>query len=93
MTRYNNPRLLTPPREEEEVYPYRRVWLSIVIEIGVMLGITVALYVMIGYLNMGLGPEDAAARNPLKEYQAELGDPSTFTYGALRSMMIAYVPD
>ncbi len=48
---------------------------------------------MIGYLNMGLGPEDAVERNPLKEYQAEFGDPSAFTYGALRSMMIAYVPD
>jgi hypothetical protein len=48
---------------------------------------------MIGYLNMGLGPEDAVQRNPLKEYQPEFGDPSTFTYGALRSMMIAYVPD
>jgi hypothetical protein len=30
------------------------VWLSIVIEIGVMLGITVALYVMIGYLNINV---------------------------------------
>jgi len=48
---------------------------------------------MIGYLNMGLGPEDAVERNPLKAYQAEFGDPSAFTYGALRSMMIAYVPD
>jgi hypothetical protein len=48
---------------------------------------------MIGYLNMGLGPEDAVQRNPLKEYQAEFGDPSAFTYGALKSMMIAYVPD
>jgi cyclase len=48
---------------------------------------------MIGYLNMGLGPEDAVQRNPLKEYQSEFGDPSDFTYGALRSMMIAYVPD
>jgi cyclase len=48
---------------------------------------------MIEYLNMGLGPEDMAQRNPLKEYQAEFGDPSAFTYGALRSMMIAYVPD
>ena len=48
---------------------------------------------MIGYLNMGLGPEDAVQRNPLKEYQAEFGDPAAFTYGALRSMMIAYVPD
>jgi cyclase len=48
---------------------------------------------MIGYLNMGVGPEDAVQRNPLKEYQSEFGDPSAFTYGALRSMMLAYVPD
>ena len=48
---------------------------------------------MIGYLNMGLGPEDAVERNPLREYQPEFGDPSAFTYGALRSMLIAYVPD
>ena len=48
---------------------------------------------MIGYLNMGFGPEDAVQRNPLKEYEPEFGDPSAFTYGALRSMLIAYVPD
>jgi cyclase len=48
---------------------------------------------MIDYMNMGLGPEDAVTRNPLKEYASEFGDPSTFTYGALRSMLIAYVPD
>lgn len=48
---------------------------------------------MIEYLNKGLGPEDAVERNPLKEYQPEFGDPATFTYGAMRSMMIAYVPD
>jgi glyoxylase-like metal-dependent hydrolase (beta-lactamase superfamily II) len=48
---------------------------------------------MIGYLNMGLGPEDAAVRNPLKAYEAEFGDASDFEYAALRSMMIAYVPD
>jgi glyoxylase-like metal-dependent hydrolase (beta-lactamase superfamily II) len=48
---------------------------------------------MIGYLNMGLGPEDAVTRNPLKAYEAEFGDSSVFTYGALKSMMIAYVPD
>jgi len=48
---------------------------------------------MIGYLNMGLGPEDAVQRRPLKELEAEFGDSSAFTYGALRSMMIAYVPD
>ena len=48
---------------------------------------------MIGYLNMGLGPEDAVERNPLRRYEAEFGDPSVFLYGALRSMMLAYVPD
>ena len=48
---------------------------------------------MIGYLNSGFGPEDAVERNPLKEYASEFGDPSAFTDGALRSMMIAYVPD
>jgi glyoxylase-like metal-dependent hydrolase (beta-lactamase superfamily II) len=48
---------------------------------------------MIGYLNKGLGPEDAVRINPLKEYTSEFGDPSAFLYGANRSMMIAYVPD
>jgi cyclase len=48
---------------------------------------------MIGYLNMGLGPEDAVTRNPLKEYEKEFGKASDFEYAALRSMMIAYVPD
>jgi glyoxylase-like metal-dependent hydrolase (beta-lactamase superfamily II) len=48
---------------------------------------------MIGYLNMGQGPEDAVVRNPLKEYEKEFGKASDFEYAALRSMMIAYVPD
>jgi glyoxylase-like metal-dependent hydrolase (beta-lactamase superfamily II) len=48
---------------------------------------------MIGYLNMGLGPEDAAARRPLARHEAEFGDASAFVHGALRSMMLAYVPD
>jgi cyclase len=48
---------------------------------------------MIGYLNMGLGPEDMAQRKPLKDYEADLGDSSKFAYDAMRSMMIAYVPD
>ena len=48
---------------------------------------------MIGYLNMGLGPEDAVQRKPLASYESEFGDASAFTYGALKSMMIAYVPD
>jgi glyoxylase-like metal-dependent hydrolase (beta-lactamase superfamily II) len=48
---------------------------------------------MIGYLNKGFGPEDAANANPLKAYEAEFGDASEFEYAALRSMLIAYVPD
>ena len=48
---------------------------------------------MIAYMNMGLGAEDVVARNPLKQYQGELGDPSAFLDGAFRSMQIAYVPD
>ena len=48
---------------------------------------------MIGYLNMGLGSEDAVTKNPLKEYEKEFGKASDFEYAALRSMMIAYVPD
>lgn len=48
---------------------------------------------MIGYMNMGLGAEDVVARNPLKRYEGEFGDPSVFLDGAFRSMQIAYVPD
>lgn len=48
---------------------------------------------MIDYLNMGLGPDDAAMRNPLKTYESEFGDATAFTYGAMRSMEIAYVPN
>ena len=48
---------------------------------------------MIAYMNMGLGAEDVVERNPLKQYQAEFGDPSAFLNGAYRSMLIAYVPD
>ena len=52
--RYGTPRLLTPPREEEEIYPYRRVWPSLALEIGALFGLTIILYVMVGYLGIGL---------------------------------------
>lgn len=45
MTAYNNPRLITPPKEEEEIYPYRRVWRSYVLEGAILTGITVILFV------------------------------------------------
>ncbi len=48
---------------------------------------------LIGYMNRGFGPEDAARENPLAMYEAEFGDARDFLYGAYRSMLIAYVPD
>ncbi len=54
MSRYNTPRLLTPPPEEEEVYPYRRVWSSLMIEIGGIFGLTATLYILVGFLGIDL---------------------------------------
>lgn len=48
---------------------------------------------MFVYFNGGYGPSDAVAKRPLKEYEGELGDPSTFIYYAYRSLLQAYVPD
>ena len=48
---------------------------------------------LIGYMNRGFGPEDAARENPLAMYEDEFGDAREFLYGAYRSMLIAYVPD
>jgi glyoxylase-like metal-dependent hydrolase (beta-lactamase superfamily II) len=48
---------------------------------------------MIGFMNKGYGAEDVVRDNPLKQYEAEFGDPSSFLDGAYRSMLIAYVPD
>lgn len=44
MSRYSSSRLLTPPKEEEEVYPYRPVWRSIVIEVSLLLTITMVIF-------------------------------------------------
>jgi glyoxylase-like metal-dependent hydrolase (beta-lactamase superfamily II) len=53
-----------------------------------------ALFVtMVDFMNMGYGAEDVVRDNPLKQYDAEFGDPSAFLDGAYRSMLIAYVPD
>lgn len=45
MTTLRTPQLITPPREEEEVYPYRRVWRSIVIESGILTFLLLVLFV------------------------------------------------
>ena len=48
---------------------------------------------MIGYMNMGYGPEDAAREDPLGAHRSQYGDATEFVYGAYRSMLIAYVPE
>ena len=61
MTRYrSSSRLITPPRIEDEVYPYRRVWPSIIIEVGGVFGIATLLYVLVGFI--GLSIPDAIQR-------------------------------
>ncbi len=54
MTKYNNPRLLTPPREEEEIYPYRRVWPSLGVLVGVLFGLAAGLYVLVGFIGLNI---------------------------------------
>lgn len=45
MTRYDS-RLITPPSEEEEIYPYRRVWLSIALEMSILFGSVLLILVI-----------------------------------------------
>jgi hypothetical protein len=56
VARYSSPGLLTPPREEEEVYPYRRVWPSIILEIGALFGLGFALFVAVALFGMSVPP-------------------------------------
>jgi hypothetical protein len=45
-------RLITPPTEEEEIYPYRRVWPSIALEVGIFVGITIILFLAVRFVNL-----------------------------------------
>jgi RsiW-degrading membrane proteinase PrsW (M82 family) len=47
-----DPRLLTPPQEKEEVYPYRPVWRSIVVENGLLLALAILLLVLVTVLHV-----------------------------------------
>ncbi|MGB7342262.1 MAG: PrsW family glutamic-type intramembrane protease [Phototrophicaceae bacterium] len=53
----NNPRLITPPKEEEEVYPYRRAWRSIFIETGTVMGMMLIVFVLVNFIGLGVPPE------------------------------------
>ncbi len=58
MSRYTTSGLLTPPREEEEVYPYRPVWGSVIIEMSLLFGLSMASFVVGGILEppTAIGP-------------------------------------
>jgi len=53
MTVYDR-RLLTPPDEKEEIYPYRRVWRSLVIENVALLILCMAAFVVFGLIQLHL---------------------------------------
>jgi cyclase len=44
-------------------------------------------------LNIGMGWDDIVALNPLRNYEAQYGDPAYFLETAQRSLQMAYVPD
>lgn len=54
MTTFNNPRLITPPREEEEIFPYRRAWRSVFIESGFLIGLMLLIFVAFNFLGVSL---------------------------------------
>lgn len=51
MSRYSS-RLITPPSEEEEIYPYRRVWASIATETAILLGLILVLLVVTRFVTI-----------------------------------------
>jgi RsiW-degrading membrane proteinase PrsW (M82 family) len=45
-------RFITPPKEEEEIYPYRRVWSSIITEAGIMVTIAVGIFLATRFIDV-----------------------------------------
>lgn len=54
MSNYRNTTLITPPKEEEEIYPYRRAWRSIAIESIILLIVVAGSYLAFGLLGISL---------------------------------------
>lgn len=59
MTRFTDPRILTPPREEEEIYPYRPVWRSLFLESGILSIVVLVLFILKEILGISF-PKDIA---------------------------------
>ena len=62
MSRYS-PTLLTPPPEEEEVYPYRPVWISLIIESTILIAVSLIFFVTYDILGFSLTGVPALAVN------------------------------
>lgn len=46
------PQLLTPPKEEDEIYPYRRVWPSLLAEGVLLFGVALVLLVLVDFVGL-----------------------------------------
>jgi len=48
---------------------------------------------MVVFQNKGMDSNDCIAARPLKDHEAQFGDPAKFIYGAFQSLNLAYSPD
>lgn len=58
-------RMLTPPDEEVEVYPYRPVWRSLIIESALLAAVTFAAFIAFGVIRIQLPPTATLVVNGL----------------------------
>ena len=65
MSLFRSPRLILPPREEDEVYPYRRVWRSVFLECSVLAVVLVGLYGAVTFVGLDIPSTLVAPLNAL----------------------------
>ncbi|MFQ3565415.1 MAG: PrsW family glutamic-type intramembrane protease [Aggregatilineales bacterium] len=47
-------RYITPPQEDQEIYPYRRVWPSLGLENGIFFAVTASIFFAVNFLSFSL---------------------------------------
>lgn len=52
VTTIRSPQLITPPKEEEEIYPYRRAWRSVFVETGILTVFLLVFFVLFSLLDI-----------------------------------------
>lgn len=57
MSTFNTSNLLTPPKETDEIYPYRRVWRSLITETSILGGLTGLVAIVYAFTSIRL-PEN-----------------------------------